>query len=166
MPTGPRVTAEWVGGELSRSVSSRVTLAVDSEGKLMAVRTAVSEGVIKMFGCGLKHLKILNHFLIVKPFLLSREDHSSVIVTEFAGNGSLTDHLSGFENCEFCALQGPTRTVHILWGFAMRFIHSRGVIHGNLTPGTILLDWNWKVLIAGFGHNVLQRRITQFEGFP
>jgi serine/threonine protein kinase len=33
----------------------------------------------------------------------------------------------------------------------MRFVHSRGVIHCNLTPDNILVDWDWNVRIADFG---------------
>jgi serine/threonine protein kinase len=36
----------------------------------------------------------------------------------------------------------------------MRFIHSRGITHRNLTPHNILLDLNWNIRICGFGHNV------------
>jgi serine/threonine protein kinase len=34
---------------------------------------------------------------------------------------------------------------------AMRYVHSKGVIHRNLTPDNILLDWDWNVRIADFG---------------
>jgi serine/threonine protein kinase len=144
-----------------------VTLTTDSEGKLTAVKTAASEGVIEMFERGLKNLKTLNHPLIVMPLLLSTEDHSSVIVTEFAGNGSLADHLLSSGNCDLCALQGPTRTVRILASIAiaMRFIHSRQIIHGNLTPENILLDWDWKIVISGFGHSVSQGESLSSDGF-
>jgi serine/threonine protein kinase len=39
---------------------------------------------------------------------------------------------------------------------AMRFIHDRGVIHRDLRPDNILLDWdwNWNVRIADFWHSI------------
>jgi serine/threonine protein kinase len=135
-----------------------VILTADSDGNLTAVKTAVSQGVIEMFERGLNNLKKLNHPLIVKPHFVNRTDGKSAIVTEFVGNGSLADHLPGSPNCDLCTLQGPTRTVRILAGIcvAMCFIHSRGIIHTNLTPENILLDWNWKAMISGFGHSVSQ----------
>jgi serine/threonine protein kinase len=36
----------------------------------------------------------------------------------------------------------------------MRYIHSQGVIHHNLTPDNILLDWDWNVRIANFGRSI------------
>jgi serine/threonine protein kinase len=44
---------------------------------------------------------------------------------------------------------------------AMRYIHSRGVIHRNLTPDNILLDWDWNVRISNFG-----RSISSFTNSP
>jgi serine/threonine protein kinase len=35
----------------------------------------------------------------------------------------------------------------------MRFVHSRDVVHRNLTPDSILLDWDWTVRIADFGQS-------------
>jgi serine/threonine protein kinase len=36
---------------------------------------------------------------------------------------------------------------------AMRFAHSRGTIHRDLSPENILLDWDWTVRIADFGNS-------------
>jgi serine/threonine protein kinase len=78
------------------------------------------------------------------------------VVTDFVENGSLADHLPGKKGGDLCQLNSPTRIVRILAGIAlaMRFIHSRGVIHGNLTPGNVLMDWDFNVRICGFGHSV------------
>jgi serine/threonine protein kinase len=75
-----------------------------------------------------------------------------VIVTEFAGNGSLANHLSSAK----CPLSGANRIVRIIVGIAlaMRFLHSRGFIHFDLKPDSVLLDWNWNVRIADFGQSI------------
>jgi serine/threonine protein kinase len=82
---------------------------------------------------------------------------SSVITTEFATNGSLANHLSESENADFSLSRGPTRIARIIPGiaFAMRYVHSQDVIHGNQTPDNILLDWNWNVRIANFRSSIV-----------
>jgi serine/threonine protein kinase len=99
-------------------------------------------------------LKKVKHPLIVELLgnISDTFDPNSAIVTEFAGNGSLANHLSTAE----CPLSGANRITRIIVGIAlaMRFLHSRGIIHFNLKPDNILLDWNWNVRIADFGQSI------------
>jgi serine/threonine-protein kinase len=37
---------------------------------------------------------------------------------------------------------------------AMRYLHSRGLIRRDLRPDNILLDGDWNVKVANFGHSV------------
>jgi serine/threonine protein kinase len=53
-------------------------------------------------------------------------------------------------------LSGANRITRIVVGIAlaMRFIHSQDIIHRDLKPDNILLDWDWNVRIADFGHSI------------
>jgi serine/threonine protein kinase len=78
-------------------------------------------------------------------------------MTEFAGNRSLADHLPGATNADLCLLYRETRIVKIVVGIvlAMRFLHSKGVVHRHFNPKNILFDWDWNVRIAGLGDCIL-----------
>jgi serine/threonine protein kinase len=46
----------------------------------------------------------------------------------------------------------------------MRFVHSRGFIHRNLTPDAVLLDWDWNVRLSHFGSAAAPGRATDSGG--
>jgi serine/threonine protein kinase len=106
----------------------------------------------------------LNHPLILgfEGFIPGTATHPAAIVTEFAGNGSLAEHLGH--------LPSPTKIAKIAVGIAlaMRYLHSQPLIHRNLCPETIFLDWDWRVRIGGLCHSVsastTQTPFSRFRG--
>jgi serine/threonine protein kinase len=151
---GPR--AEWIGGELAHG-NSNVVLVKDCE-DLMAVKIAAVPGAKESNQREIEILKTVNHPLVVRirgP-LSSAAHCNEAVVTEFVENGSLADHLPDAENDDLYRLSGSTRIVRIIAGIvlAMRFLHSQNVIHRDLTPENILVDWNWNVRICNFGHSI------------
>jgi serine/threonine protein kinase len=77
------------------------------------------------------------------------------IMPEFIENGILANHLPGCQNTA-AMLRGINRITKIVVAIAiaMRYVHSKGIIHRALAPDNILLDWNWKIRISNFGHSI------------
>jgi TPR repeat protein len=148
--------AAWVGCELCHE-NSQILLAKDGD-KFMAVKTAAAQGMTELIQREIDILKTLNHPLVVH----NREpstggiNNKLAVVTDFVPNRSLADHLPDTINDSHSLLGGPTRITRIIAGIAlaMRFLHSQNVIHCNLTPDNILLDWDWNVQICDFGDSL------------
>jgi TPR repeat protein len=100
----------------------------------------------------------LNHPLIVgfAKYLPKTRHRPPRIVSEFVPNGSLADHLPSAERSELNCLAGDTRVAIVVAGIvlAMRYLHWKGIIHCDLTPDNILVDWDWLVRIGGFGRSL------------
>jgi serine/threonine protein kinase len=136
--------------EISQNDSSVVKLAFDLKSNLVAIKTPLNSKCTKMIEREDVILKTLNHPLIVE---IQGEIAGQIsgIVTKFAGNRSLANHL---ESTEY-RLRGGNKITKVIVGIAlaMRFVHSKGVIHGDLKTDNILLDWDWKVRITHFGQS-------------
>jgi TPR repeat protein len=173
-----RPQAEWDGWELARG-NSIVMLTKDSEVQFTAVKSARALGVEESIQREINILKMINHPLVVRIHDDCSEANSqnTAVVTDFVGNGSLADHLPDGESGTLCQLRHSTRIMKIIAGIvlAMRFIHSKAIIHGDLTPDNILLDFDWNVRICDFGESVsfdqrkhfspINRHKYRFNGF-
>jgi serine/threonine protein kinase len=77
------------------------------------------------------------------------------ILTEFIGNGSLEDHFGWGTSVYIVPFPSPTRVAKIVVGIAlaMRYIHDHDIVHSNLNPSNILLDWDGRIRIRNFRHS-------------
>jgi TPR repeat protein len=166
IPSGIPVSAsvQLIPEKLCRSDSSSVTLSWDSKLNLTAMKRSRNGNGVELIRRETSILKRLKHPLIVehRSDIDDTLDHNSLIVTEFAGNGSLANHLRSSKGSNQMGLNDVTRIVRIIVGIAlaMRYLHSRGVIHRNLNPDNILFDWDWKVKICDFGHSTFPSELT------
>jgi serine/threonine protein kinase len=134
------------------SVSSVVTLCVDSKANPIALKTARRGGSGESIRREAAVLERLKHPFVVElrgPISATPTPQAS-IATAYAWHGSLASH-----HPPKARLRGPNRIAKVVAGIAlaMRFVHSRGVIHRDLSPENVLLDWDWSVRIADFGHS-------------
>jgi hypothetical protein len=145
---------EWVWDELGRGDSSVVTVSTDSQTELIAVKTAQNQECATLIQREATILKTLKHPLVLR--ISDTPNNKSMIETEFCRNGSLASHLHSEGCSDQSCLMGANRIAKVIVGIAvaMRFVHSRGIIHRDLRPDNILLDFDWNVRIGDFGHSI------------
>jgi hypothetical protein len=145
---------KWILDKLGQGDSSIVKLSLDSKSVLGALKTSLNANCNELIEREAAILKRLKHPLVVELHkdISRRSNRNSTIVTKFALNGSLANHLPPTE----CGLIGATRITKIVVGIAlaMKFVHSRYFIHRDLKPENILLDLNWNVRISDFGQSI------------
>jgi hypothetical protein len=113
----------WIPIEIESGDSSVVKLTLDSKSGLIAAKTSKTPNHAEFIRWEVFIHKTFKHPLILKSQRDISEslDHNSVIVTEFAGNGSLVSHfpLSGI------SLSGAKMLTRVVVGIvlAMRFVH-------------------------------------------
>lgn len=97
--------------------------------------------------------------LIAVHGLVQDSDGGQVLIMDYAAGGSLGQivHARG------PLTVGETVTVLTPMGQVLAFLHGRGTVHGDVSPGNILLSAAGKPLLADFGFG---RLLGQGEGSP
>jgi hypothetical protein len=143
-----------LGSDLGRGCTSIVSLGRYQKRTLVAVKAAINTRSAAFMKREASIHRKLSHPLVL-AFRDDVADQHSAIVTEFAANGSLASHLAPAKGSESPHLERETRIARIIVGIvlAMRYVHSRAVIHRNLTPDNIMLDWEWNIRLGDFGNS-------------
>jgi LIM domain kinase 1 len=155
------ITSLRLAGQIGSTLYSGVTLAEDPQRKVRrVVKTMLSPNHIRYLKWESSILARLNHPLIVgfEGHIPATTNHPEMLVMEFVPNGSLADHLrSGNCSSAESLITGETRIAIIVTGIvlAMRYLHCIGIIHCDLKPGHIFVDWDWIVRIGDFSHSVI-----------
>jgi serine/threonine protein kinase len=154
-------------GTLKKTVHSVVTIVEDEAQKVkFVVKTLLDERETRCFERESTIHTQLNHPLILgfETCIPKTRDRDATIVTEFIPNGTLSDHLRLIPNLCENVMIGETRIAIIIVGIvlSMRYLHWKGIIHLDLRPATIFVDWDWTVRIGGFSHAVMSNQ-SQIE---
>jgi serine/threonine protein kinase len=144
---------ELEGFEIGRSDSSIVTFDHTMDGALAAAKTARNRESAELIERSAMIQEKLKHPHVIefREFRSGTASRGPTILTEFAGNGSLASHLAAGKG----RLLGSNRIARIVVGIVlgMRYLHGCGVVHRDLCPCNIMLDWDWNVRICNFGHS-------------
>ena len=117
-----RQTSQWV---MARDVATKMTAALEQR---------------------INSLKPL-YFKHIAAYLdVGKKPNTTMIFQEYCGDISIS--ALRWEQCSEEKLQMYTH--QILAG--LQYLHSQGVVHGNLTPRTTLLDRSWMVKLCDWGY--------------
>jgi serine/threonine protein kinase len=134
--------SKWILDQIESGDSSVVKLSLDSKSRLTLVKISLNPQFAELIRRKAVILKTMKPTLIVELLDINSDlwHHNSVIVTEFAGNGKLANHLSPAE----FPLSGTNRITRIIVGIilTMRFLHFQNFIHLHLESANTSLDWD------------------------
>ncbi|XP_062455336.1 serine/threonine-protein kinase SIK1 [Rhea pennata] len=92
-------------------------------------------------------MKLLNHPNIIKLYQVMETKDMLYIVTEFAKNGEMFDHLTS--NGHLSENEARKKFWQIL--SAVEYCHSHHIVHRDLKTENLLLDANMNIKLADFG---------------
>ena len=117
--------------------------------KSLIVRDLISNSLVKYLYSELEVLQSLDHPHLLRYFGCGQRGSTVHIVTEFMSGGSLSELII------------PPTTPPLPWSLVVRLakctaeglahLHSRDLLHRDIKTENLLLDDNWRVVIADYG---------------
>ena len=126
---------------------------------LKVLSSSFSQQAIDRFLAQAQLIKALDHPHIVKVLDYDKKNGLAYIVEEFVAGETLRDRLAGVATRPLSVDEALDISVDI--ALALEYAHSRGVIHGNLTPKNIRLGS--QVKLSNFGMGCLEEEKNLLE---
>ena len=96
-----------------------------------------------------KFLERLSHPHIIKNYNDFQEGNYLYIIIEYLSNGSLNDFFDAHNKVNKAISEEILWNIFLQCMWALTYIHSKGIIHRNITLTNILMDNNMKIKLAG-----------------
>ena len=113
--------------------------------KVLSTSLAADNAFAQQFQSEMQLIAGLEHGNILPVYDFGQKENLFYIVTRFVEGGTLKDRLS-----QYYALPSAQGMIHSI-ALALDYVHSRGLIHGNLKPSNILIDQFDQPLLADMG---------------
>jgi len=116
--------------------------------KLTLKQTTKDRSVFLRFINEINIISSLRHPNIVLYMGASIENNNYYMITEYLPKGSLFDYIHRIKG-KFTERE----QIHIAYeiAVALKYLHSRNILHCDLKSSNILIDDNWKIKIGDFG---------------
>lgn len=128
--------------------------------KIISKKHAINLNILQLIYNEIKILKSLNHPNIIKfyeSFEIKNDSQEEliVVITEYCSKGDL---LTYFDNHY---IDNQTTKMNIFHGVlsAIKYLHDKGIAHGDIKSENILLDSNYNAKLCDFGFS--QTKIIQ-----
>jgi len=125
----------WLGRELAAAVISMRGLSAEARGQIMQVARSAA--------------RVTGHPHIAGVYEAGEEDGLVYVLSEYLSGGSLADLLSG-SKARGLPIADVLRIGVQLCG-ALEYAHSFGVVHGDLTPVSVMIAPDGSVKLGDFG---------------
>ncbi|NIZ92652.1 serine/threonine protein kinase, partial [Kineosporiaceae bacterium B12] len=166
-PRRPVVDGYEVGEELGAGASGTVWAGTGPDGERRALKVLHADAAPGGSTDLLRELALLRrvrHPRLVAVHDISRDGGGRpVLVLDLAAGGSLADLLRARRRLGTAEVVGLLASL----GPALEELHAAGVVHGDLSPGNVLLDARGEALLADLGlARALGRRPGSVLGTP
>jgi serine/threonine protein kinase len=114
--------------------------------KVLSPARAGNQAFVQQFQQDMQLISGLEHANILPMYDYGQQDQLLYIVSRYIDTGSLQERLSQY--------YAPTRAQQLIRPLAqaLDYMHSRGVVNGNIKPANILLDAQGQPLLTDIGY--------------